>query len=47
MAEDEMVGWCHQLNGHELGQTLRETEGREAWRAAVRGVAKGWTRFRD
>ena len=21
MAEDEMVGWHHQLNGHELGHT--------------------------
>ena len=20
--EDEMVGWHHQLNGHELGQTM-------------------------
>ena len=22
MTEDEMVGWHHQLNGHELGWTL-------------------------
>ena len=22
MTEDEMVGWHHQLNGHELGSTL-------------------------
>ena len=22
MAEDEMVGWHHQLNGHEFGLTL-------------------------
>ena len=22
MTEDEMVGWHHQLNGHELEQTL-------------------------
>ena len=22
MTEDEMVGWHHQLNGHEFGQTL-------------------------
>ena len=21
MTEDEMVGWCHQLNGHEFGWT--------------------------
>ena len=26
-AEDEMVGWHHQLNGHELEQTLGDTEG--------------------
>ena len=22
MTEDEMVGWCHQLNGHGFGWTL-------------------------
>ena len=27
MAEDEMVGWHHQLNGQESEQTLRESEG--------------------
>ena len=26
-AEDEMVGWHHQFNGHELGQTLGNSEG--------------------
>ena len=25
-AEDEMVGWHHQCNGHELGQTLGDGE---------------------
>ena len=25
--EGEMVGWHHQLSGHELGQTLRDGEG--------------------
>ena len=25
--EDEMVGWYHRLNGHELGQTLEGGEG--------------------
>ena len=25
--EDEMVGWHHQLNGHELEQTLEDSEG--------------------
>ena len=27
MAEDEMVGWHHQSNGHELGQTPGDGEG--------------------
>ena len=27
MTEDEMVGWHHQLNGHELDQTLGDGEG--------------------
>ena len=27
VAEDEMVGWHHQLNGQESEQTLRESEG--------------------
>ena len=26
MTEDGMVGWHHQFNGHELGQTLRDDE---------------------
>ena len=25
--EDEMVGWHHRFNGHELGQTPRDGEG--------------------
>ena len=25
--EDEMIGWHHQLNGHELGQTPGDGEG--------------------
>ena len=27
MTEDEMVGQHHRLNGHELGQTLGDSEG--------------------
>ena len=27
MTEDEMVGWHHQLNGHEFEQTLKDSEG--------------------
>ena len=44
MTEDEMVGWHHWFNGHELRQTPRDGEGQ--WgllRAAVHGVAKSQT----
>ena len=27
VAEDEMVGWCYQLNEHKFEQTLRDSEG--------------------
>ena len=27
MTEDEMVGWCHQLNGQEFEQALGDGEG--------------------
>ena len=39
MTEDEMVGWYHQLNGHEFEQAL-ELVDREAWLAAVPGFPK-------
>ena len=39
-AEDEMVRRHHQLKGHEFEQTLGDSEGREAWHAAVHGAAK-------
>ena len=42
MAEDEMVGWHHGLNGHESEQPLGDREG-QAWSAAVHGVAKSCT----
>ena len=44
MTEDEMVGWHHQLDGHEFEQALRVGD-REAWRAAVHGVAKSRTQL--
>ena len=43
--EDEMVGWHHQLNGHESEQAPGVGDGQEAWRAAVHGVTKSWTRL--
>ena len=41
--EDEMVGWHHWLNGHELGRLWKLVMDREAWCAAVHGVIKSRT----
>ena len=41
--EDEMVGWYHQLNGHEFELTPEMVKDREAWHAAVHGVTESWT----
>ena len=47
MTEDEMGGWHHWLNGRE-SEWLRElVMDREAWRAAIHGVAKSRTRQSD
>ena len=40
MAEDEMAVWHHQLDGHELEQTLGDGGGQETRHAAVHGVAE-------
>ena len=46
--EDEMVGWYHQLNGHESKQTMGDSGGQGSlacynpW-----GFAKGWTWLSD
>ena len=47
MTEDGMIGWHHQLDGHESEQALRVGDGQGAWHAAVHGVAKSWTRLSD
>ena len=43
--EDEMVGWHHWLNGHEFEHLRELVMNREAWRAAVHGVAKSLTQL--
>ena len=40
MTEDEMVGWHHQLDGHEFEQALGVGDGQEAWHAVIRGGSK-------
>ena len=47
MTEDEVVGWHHQLNGHEFVQAPGVVMDREAWRATVPGVAKSQTPLSD
>ena len=41
--EDEMVGRHHWLNGHEFDKFQEMVKDREAWRAAVPGLAHCWT----
>ena len=46
-AEDEMVGWHHQLNGHEFEHALGVGDRQGSLGAAVHGVARSRTRLSD
>ena len=43
MTEDEMVGWHHQLDGHEFQQAPVVGDGQGSLAAAVHGVTKNQT----
>ena len=47
VTEDEMVGWHHQFNGHELGQTPGDGEGQGSLVCCTHGVAKSQTQLGD
>ena len=43
--KDEMAGWHHWLDGREMSEIWEMVIDREAWRAAINGVAKSQTRL--
>ena len=48
MTEHKLVGWHHQLDGHEFEQALGVGDGQGSLaRATVHGIAKSWTWLSD
>ena len=47
MTEDEMIGWHHRLNGHELSKFRETVKNREASCAAMHEVTKSCTLLID
>ena len=46
MTEDQIVGWHHQLNGHEFEQALGDSEGLGSLACcSPRGSKKSWTQL--
>ena len=43
MTENEVVGWHHDSMDMSLSKVQEIVKDREAWRAAVHGVANSWT----
>ena len=47
MAEDEIVGWHHQLDGHEFEQAPGVDDGQGSLACSVHGLAKSQTQLSD